>query len=58
MFEKILEPKLSRSFNNDLINEQHGFRTYKSTYTNLLVYVTNNIETMKKRKQGRHLHGS
>lgn len=51
LFEKILEPKLSSLFNNVKINEQHGFRTQKSTSTNLLVYLTNIIGSMEKQKQ-------
>jgi sarcosine oxidase/L-pipecolate oxidase len=51
LFEKIIEPKLSCAFNRLIIDEQHGFRAYKSAYANLLVYVTNLYATVEKRGQ-------
>lgn len=38
-------------FKGVIINEQHGFRTNKSTCTNLLVYVTNLFNVIEKREQ-------
>jgi hypothetical protein len=49
LFEKLIEPKLSCSFINILINEQHGFRSQKSTVTNLVVYLNNVLGTVKNR---------
>jgi hypothetical protein len=40
LFEKLLEPKLYKLFDGILIDEQHGFRSQKSTSTNLLIYNT------------------
>ncbi|XP_050527790.1 uncharacterized protein LOC126897890 [Daktulosphaira vitifoliae] len=46
IFEKLLEPELSLSFKNVLNNCQHGFRSSKSTITNLLVFYTNIVSTV------------
>ncbi|XP_050531542.1 uncharacterized protein LOC126900110 [Daktulosphaira vitifoliae] len=51
LFEKLIEPKLSYMFNSVIIDEQHGFRTKKSTCTNLLVYVTNLYDIIEKKGQ-------
>lgn len=46
LFEKILELKLTSSFSQILVNEQHGFRRAKSTITNTMLFYTHLVETV------------
>jgi hypothetical protein len=47
LFEKLLEPTISRSFKNILSVNQHGFRSGLSTETNLLCFYSDIIEPIK-----------
>ncbi|XP_050534985.1 uncharacterized protein LOC126902005 [Daktulosphaira vitifoliae] len=48
LFEKLLVSKLYYTFSPILVNNQHGFRTSKSTVTNLLVYYSDLMSIISK----------
>lgn len=48
LFEKLLIPKLTYILSPIIVDNQHGFRSYKSTVTNLLIYYTDLMTVVSK----------
>jgi len=47
LLDKLVESKISDSFKNILVDEQHGFRKSGSTETNLIVFYSHLIDVVK-----------